>query len=58
MSVSVNYSDLKPHMTELTHLIAQELDINFSQVFFFENNNFSYLCEYTVTFSLKKSLQL
>ncbi|XP_055807257.1 aspartic proteinase 36-like isoform X2 [Solanum dulcamara] len=32
MSVSVNYSDLKPHMTELTHLIAQELVINFSQV--------------------------
>lgn len=32
MSLSVNYLDLKPHMTELTHLIAQELDINFSQV--------------------------
>lgn len=32
MSLSVNYSDLKPRMTELTYLIAQELDINFSQV--------------------------
>ncbi|XP_049364078.1 aspartic proteinase 36-like isoform X2 [Solanum verrucosum] len=32
MSLSMNYLDLKPHMTELTHLIAQELDINFSQV--------------------------
>ncbi|XP_015056416.1 aspartic proteinase-like protein 2 isoform X3 [Solanum pennellii] len=32
MSLSVNHLDLNPHMTELTHLIAQELDINFSQV--------------------------
>ncbi|WMV50509.1 hypothetical protein MTR67_043894 [Solanum verrucosum] len=32
MSLSMNYLDLKPHMTELTHLIAQELDINFSQL--------------------------
>ncbi|XP_060208866.1 aspartic proteinase 36-like isoform X1 [Lycium barbarum] len=32
MSLSVNYSGLKSQMTELTHLIAQELDINFSQV--------------------------
>ncbi|KAK4364389.1 hypothetical protein RND71_015747 [Anisodus tanguticus] len=31
MSLSVNYSGLKPRMTELTHLIAHELDINFSQ---------------------------
>lgn len=41
MSLSVNHLDLNPHMTELTHLIAQELDINFSQVFWFENDNFS-----------------
>ncbi|CAN4087033.1 unnamed protein product [Withania somnifera] len=32
MSLSVNYSVSKPRMTELTYLIAQELDINFSQV--------------------------
>ncbi|XP_075096687.1 aspartic proteinase 36 isoform X1 [Nicotiana tabacum] len=32
MSLSVNYSDLKPRITELTHLIAQELDVNISQV--------------------------
>ncbi|KAM3344149.1 aspartic proteinase 36 isoform X1 [Capsicum galapagoense] len=32
MSLSVNYLDLKPYMTELTHLIAQELDVNFSEV--------------------------
>lgn len=39
MSLSVNYLDLKPYMTELTHLIAQELDVNFSEVFWFKNNN-------------------
>ncbi|CAI9102275.1 OLC1v1000516C2 [Oldenlandia corymbosa var. corymbosa] len=32
MSLSVNYSDLKPHIPELEQLIAKELDINGSQV--------------------------
>ncbi|KAF7136394.1 hypothetical protein RHSIM_Rhsim08G0096600 [Rhododendron simsii] len=32
MSLSVKYSDLKPHMTELAQFIAQELDVNASQV--------------------------
>ncbi|XP_052195706.1 aspartic proteinase 36-like [Diospyros lotus] len=32
MLLSVKYTDLKPHMKELAHLIAQELDVNSSQV--------------------------
>ncbi|XP_057491725.1 aspartic proteinase 36-like [Actinidia eriantha] len=32
MLLSVKYADLKPHITELAHFIAQELDINTSQV--------------------------
>lgn len=32
MSLSVNYSDLKPHITELTEFIAHELALNVSQV--------------------------
>lgn len=32
MSLSVNYSDLEPHVTELTEFIAHELDVNVSQV--------------------------
>ncbi|KAF8017340.1 hypothetical protein BT93_H2508 [Corymbia citriodora subsp. variegata] len=32
MSLSINYSDLKPHITELTEFIAHELDVNVSQV--------------------------
>ncbi|KAH7850984.1 hypothetical protein Vadar_005569 [Vaccinium darrowii] len=32
MSLSIKYSDLKPHMTELAQFIAQELDVNASQV--------------------------
>ncbi|XP_030538914.1 aspartic proteinase 36-like [Rhodamnia argentea] len=32
VSLSVNYSDLKPHITELTEFIAHELAVNVSQV--------------------------
>ncbi|KAM5576706.1 aspartic proteinase 36-like [Rosa sericea] len=32
MSLNISYSDLKPHITELGEFIAQELDINTSQV--------------------------
>ncbi|KAG5535552.1 hypothetical protein RHGRI_023349 [Rhododendron griersonianum] len=32
MSLSIKYSDLKPRMTELAQFIAQELDVNASQV--------------------------
>lgn len=32
MSLSIKYSDLKPHVTELAQFIAQELDVNASQV--------------------------
>ncbi|XP_010271625.1 PREDICTED: aspartic proteinase PCS1-like isoform X2 [Nelumbo nucifera] len=32
MSLSVNYSDLAPHITELAEFIAHELDVNTSQV--------------------------
>ena len=38
MLLSVKYADLKPHITELAHFIAQELDINTSQVAFFGKN--------------------
>ncbi|KAL3516138.1 hypothetical protein ACH5RR_023040 [Cinchona calisaya] len=32
MSLSVNLSDLKPHIPELAEFIAEEIDINASQV--------------------------
>ncbi|KAL5753082.1 hypothetical protein ACOSP7_023253 [Xanthoceras sorbifolium] len=32
MSLSINFSDLKPHIPELSELIAHELDVNTSQV--------------------------
>ncbi|KAI8018936.1 Aspartic proteinase-like protein 2 [Camellia lanceoleosa] len=32
MSLSVKYPDLKPHITELAQIIAQDLDLNTSQV--------------------------
>ncbi|KAK9678495.1 hypothetical protein RND81_11G215300 [Saponaria officinalis] len=32
ISLSINYSDLKPHVSELTSFIAEELDVNISQV--------------------------
>ncbi|KAM1529576.1 hypothetical protein ACFX1Z_018767 [Malus domestica] len=32
MSLNISYSDLKPHITELAEFIAQELEVNTSQV--------------------------
>lgn len=32
MFLSINYSDLRPHIPELADSIAQELDVNTSQV--------------------------
>lgn len=32
MSLNISYSDLKPRITELGEFIAQELDVNTSQV--------------------------
>ncbi|KAK4378996.1 hypothetical protein RND71_000858 [Anisodus tanguticus] len=32
LSLSINYSELKPRIPELAHFIAQELDVNISQV--------------------------
>lgn len=32
MLLTVNYTELKPHMLELAHIIAKDLDVNSSQV--------------------------
>lgn len=51
MSLSLNYSQLKPHMTELTDFIAHELEVNSSQVrllSFTSKGNDSYIIRWAI----------